>query len=72
MTKPMGSVPPGFAADPDGMLLIGGRRADALAEEAGSTPLFVYDLAGVAAKIARFRASRGRFRPAASLGKPAG
>ena len=27
------------------MLLIGGRRADALVAEAGDTPLFVYDLA---------------------------
>ena len=26
------------------MLLIGGRRADALVAEAGDTPLFVYDL----------------------------
>jgi diaminopimelate decarboxylase len=57
MTKPMGPIPAGFAADADGMLLIGGRRADALVEEAGDTPLFVYDLALVDAKIARFRAA---------------
>jgi diaminopimelate decarboxylase len=55
MSKPIGPVPPGFAADTDGMLLIGGRRADALVREAGDTPLFVYDLGLVAAKIARFR-----------------
>jgi len=56
MSKPMGPIPPGFAADKDGMLLIGGRRADALVEEAGGTPLFVYDLALIAARIERFRA----------------
>ncbi|MEA3012337.1 MAG: diaminopimelate decarboxylase [Sphingomonadales bacterium] len=57
MSKLMGPLPPGFAADADGMLLIGGRRADALVAEAGDTPLFVYDLALVDAKIARFRAA---------------
>jgi len=57
MTKPMGPIPAGYAADEDGMLLIGGRRADALVAEAGDTPLFVYDLALVDAKIARFRAA---------------
>ncbi len=55
MSKPMGPIPAGFAADAEGMLLIGGRRADALAAEAGDTPLFVYDLAMVDARIARFR-----------------
>jgi diaminopimelate decarboxylase len=57
MSKPMGPIPAGFAADTDGMLLIGGRRADALVAEAGDTPLFVYDLALIDAKIARFRAA---------------
>jgi len=57
MSKKMGPIPAGYAADADGMLLIGGRRADALVEEAGDTPLFVYDLALVGAKIARFRAA---------------
>ncbi|HMJ92472.1 MAG TPA: pyridoxal-dependent decarboxylase, exosortase A system-associated [Allosphingosinicella sp.] len=57
MSKLMGPLPPGFAADADAMLLIGGRRADALVEEAGDTPLFVYDLALIDAKIARFRAA---------------
>jgi diaminopimelate decarboxylase len=55
MTKPMGPIPAGYAADQDFMLLIGGRRADALVDEAGDTPLFVYDLALVDAKIAAFR-----------------
>lgn len=56
MSKPMGPIPAGFAAADDGMLLIGGRRADALVEEAGDTPLFVYDLGLVSQRIARFRA----------------
>jgi len=60
MSKPMGPIPAGFAADDDGMLLIGGRRADALVAEARDTPLFVYDLALVEAKIARFQAAFGR------------
>jgi diaminopimelate decarboxylase len=54
MSKPMGAIPEGFEAE-DGMLLIGGRRADALVEEAGDSPLFVYDVAKVAAQIALFR-----------------
>lgn len=57
MTKPMGPIPAGFVADKDGMLLIGGRRADTLVAEAGDTPLFIYDLGLVDAKIARFRAA---------------
>lgn len=55
MSKTMGPIPPGFSADSDGMLRIGGRRADVLVEAAGDTPLFVYDLGLVEAKIARFR-----------------
>ncbi|HEX8640528.1 MAG TPA: pyridoxal-dependent decarboxylase, exosortase A system-associated [Allosphingosinicella sp.] len=57
MTKPMGAIPAGFEADADGMLLIGGRRADALVAEAGDTPLFAYDLALVDRQIRRFRAA---------------
>ncbi len=56
MTKPMGAIPADFASE-GGMLLIGGRRADALVAEAGDTPLFVYDLAMVARRIERFRAA---------------
>jgi diaminopimelate decarboxylase len=55
MSKPMGPIPAGFAADADGMLLIGGRRADDLVATAGDTPLFVYDLRLVDGRIARFR-----------------
>lgn len=54
MSKPMGAIPDGFEAD-EGMLLIGGRRADALVAEAGDTPLFVYDVGRVAAQVALFR-----------------
>lgn len=57
MSKPMGAIPAGFGADADGMLLIGGRRTDALVAEAGDTPLFVYDLDRVARQIRRFRDS---------------
>ena len=53
----MGPIPAEFSADDGGMLLIGGRRADHLVAEAGDTPLFVYDLGVVDARIARFRAA---------------
>lgn len=56
MTKPIGPIPPGFAGN-GGMLVIGGRRADALVAAAGDTPLFVYDAVMVTAQIARFRAA---------------
>lgn len=55
--KPTGPIPPYFAADDDGMLLIGGMRADDLVEQAGSTPLFVYDMDVVRARIAALRAA---------------
>ena len=53
--KPMGPIPPDYAAAAAGMLLIGGERADVLAERAGDTPLFVYDLGVVRARVAAFR-----------------
>jgi diaminopimelate decarboxylase len=56
MTKPMGAIPAGFEAE-DGMLQIGGRRADSLVEAAGDTPLFVYDLSRVTAQVSRFRSA---------------
>ncbi|NIJ38202.1 diaminopimelate decarboxylase [Sphingopyxis panaciterrae] len=55
--KPHGPIPPGFAADDDGMLLIGGDRAEALVDAAGDTPLFVYDSAMLAARVAEWRAA---------------
>ncbi len=54
--KPMGMLPPEFAGQ-TGLLSIGGRSAEALVGEAGDTPLFVYDMNAVAARIARFRAA---------------
>ncbi len=55
--KPHGPIPPGFRADAGGMLLIGGDRAEALADMAGDTPLFVYDSAMLAARVAEWRAA---------------
>lgn len=53
--KPLGPIPPGFATI-DGELAIGGRKASALAAEAG-TPLFVYDGALISARVAALRAA---------------
>ncbi|MEA3001544.1 MAG: diaminopimelate decarboxylase [Sphingomonadales bacterium] len=58
MTKPMGAIPAEFRADA-GVLAIGGRRADALVDAAGGTPLFVYDPAMMRRRVERFR---GAFR----------
>lgn len=55
--KPAGPIPPDFAADADGRLLIAGQPYDALIAAAGQTPLFVYDSAAVARRIARLRAA---------------
>ena len=52
----MGAIPVDFAGDNE-VLTIGGRPVAALVAEAGSTPLFVYDLDLVARRIARFRAA---------------
>lgn len=57
MSKAIGPIPAGYAADAEGMLLIAGRRADALVDEAGGTPLCVYDVSMVKERIARFRAA---------------
>lgn len=53
--KPMGPIPPGFAADTDGMLLIGGQRANDLVDRAGDTPLFVYDAALLTRRVTQLR-----------------
>lgn len=55
--KPHGPIPHGFVADADGMLRIGVRRADALADAAGDTPLFVYDAAMLRARVGHWRAA---------------
>lgn len=54
--KPTGPLPPEFAAQ-RGSLLIAGRSAEDWADHAGTTPLFVYDPAIVAARVTRFRAN---------------
>ena len=55
--KPMGPIPPGFSADADGQLLIGGKTAGELIEAAGGTPLFVYDRSIVDRQVERFRSA---------------
>ena len=52
--KAVGPIPPDFQTDGEGRLLIGGEDAAALAAEHG-TPLFVYDRAIIADRVARFR-----------------
>ena len=54
--KPMGPIPPPFGAE-DGMLLIGGCGAESLVDDAGDTPLFVYDMGVVRAGLERLRAA---------------
>ncbi len=61
MTKKMGTIPADFALD-DAMLRIGGETVEALIEQAGGTPMFVYDLGIVRDRIARFRVSFPRIR----------
>ena len=52
--KAMGAIPAGFAGE-DGMLLIGGMGAAALVDQAGDTPLFIYDAALLDARVAALR-----------------
>lgn len=54
--KPTGPIPPDFTWR-DGELLIGGRTADDWIGITGDTPLFVYDIAIVRNRVARFRAA---------------
>lgn len=54
--KPLGPIPPGFAAI-GGELAIGGRGASALVEEAGGTPLFVYSRELIRARLDALRAA---------------
>ncbi|MET0372185.1 MAG: pyridoxal-dependent decarboxylase, exosortase A system-associated [Sphingobium sp.] len=52
--KPTGPIPDWFTAE-EGMLLIGGCGAASLVDEAGDTPLFVYDMGIVEAQVRRLR-----------------
>lgn len=54
--KPLGPIPPGFAAL-DGELAIGGRKVSALVKEAGGTPLFVYSRELIDARMTELRAA---------------
>ena len=54
--KPMGPLPPEFAGQ-QGVLTIAGEPAEGWTARAGDTPLFVYDTAIVATRVARFRAA---------------
>ena len=58
--KPMGAIPPYFAANSSGQLLIGGEPAEDLVAEAGGTPLFVYDNNIVGTQIARLAGGDAR------------
>lgn len=53
--KPLGPIPPGYAAI-DGELAIGGRKVSELVAESG-TPLFVYDGALIEARVSALRAA---------------
>ena len=55
--KPLGPIPPGYEADLQGRLLIGGHDVTSLIEAAGDTPLFVYDLGMIARRVGRLRAA---------------
>jgi diaminopimelate decarboxylase len=55
--KALGPIPPGYVANADGRLQIGGRDVEALLDKAGGTPLFVYDSGRIADQVARFRAA---------------
>lgn len=55
--KPTGAIPPHFSAAEDGQLVIGGRPVLDLVEEAGGTPLFVYDNDIIGGQIAALRAA---------------
>jgi len=55
--KPSGPIPPYFSAGESGQLLIGNIPVEELIEEAGGTPLFVYDNNIVGAQLARLRAA---------------
>lgn len=54
--KPLGPVPEGFASI-DGVLAVGGRPVTEWVDEAGETPLFLYDAALIRARVAQLRAA---------------
>jgi diaminopimelate decarboxylase len=56
MSKPTGAIPPGYETT-GSELQVGGSAVSELVEAAGGTPVFVYDLGNVAARVRRFRAA---------------
>jgi diaminopimelate decarboxylase len=54
--KPLGPIPAGYDVI-DGQLAVGGRTADALVEQAGGTPLFVYSADLIRRRVAELRAA---------------
>ena len=56
MSKPLGPIPAGYSAL-DGELAIGGKRASALVDEAGGTPLFVYSRDHLSDRVAALRSA---------------
>jgi len=55
--KALGPIPPGFEHDAEGRLLIGGHDVVTLVEQAGGTPLFVYESERIALQVRRFQAA---------------
>jgi diaminopimelate decarboxylase len=55
--KPSGPIPPHFATAEDGQLMIGGTPVGELVDEAGGTPLFIYDNNIIGGQVARLRAA---------------
>ena len=56
--KPMGPIPPGFGADGEGRLLIGGRTVDDLIADAGGTLLAGTDPTGYGGVVPGFSGKR--------------
>ena len=54
--KPLGPIPPGFAAEA-GELVVGGRRVSRWVDEAGGTPLFIYSRERIVDRMAELRAA---------------
>ncbi len=52
--KPLGPIPAGFTAA-DGVLMVGGRPVTEWVEQAGETPLFLYDADRIRARVAQLR-----------------
>lgn len=52
--KPLGPIPTGFTAT-DGVLIVGGRPVTEWVEQAGETPLFLYDADRIRARVAQLR-----------------